>query len=73
VIQNRRQKVFNTGALQFCVGLDIIKLSKIPPIDSVSRFNLGGLEHCLGGLSPPNLPRDDGTGVIASTMAFRCL
>jgi len=55
-IQNHRQKVFNRGALQFCGGIcvcaggpDIIKLSKIPLIYSVSRFNLGGLELCLGG------------------------
>ena len=59
--QNRRQKVFNRGALQFCGGvrlcggLDIIKLTKTPLIYSVSRFN-------LGGLSPPKPPRDDGTG-----------
>jgi len=43
-------------------GLDIIKLTKTPLIYSVSRFNLGGLELCLGGISPPKPPRGDGTG-----------
>jgi len=37
-------------------GLDIIKLTKILLIYSVSRFNLGGLKLCLGGLSPPKPP-----------------
>jgi len=41
-VQNRRQKVFSRGALQFCRGLDIMKLTKTPLIYSVSRFNLGG-------------------------------
>jgi len=55
VIQNHRQKVFNRGALQFCGGalrlcggVDIIKLSKIPLIYSVSRFNLVGLGVLFG-------------------------
>jgi len=62
------------GDLRLCVGLDIIKLSKIPLICSVSRFNLRGLGTLFGGrLSPPQPPRGDGTGVIASTVAFRCL
>ena len=67
--QNRRQKVFNRGlrssAGGLCVcfgGPDIIKLSKTPLTYSVSRFNLGGLKFCLGGLIPPNPPRGDGTG-----------
>ena len=30
-------------------GLDIINLTKTQLIYSVSRFNLGGLELCLGG------------------------
>jgi len=56
-----------------CGGLNIIKLSKIPLIYSVSRFNLGGLGALFRGeLSPPQPPRGDGTGVIASTMVFRC-
>jgi len=32
-------------------GLDIVKIDKAPLISSVSYFNLGSLEHCLGGLS----------------------
>jgi len=61
-IQNRRQKVFNRGALQlcgglcFCGGLTFQKLTKTPLIYSVSSFNLGSLELCLGGLSPPKPP-----------------
>jgi len=58
--QNRRQKVFNRGALQFCDGalrlcgiLKIVKLTKTPLIYSVSRFNLGGLGALFGGLNPP--------------------
>jgi len=67
-MQNRHQKVcrtvarkvFNRGAWQLCGGAWHYK--KIPLIYSVSRFNLGGLELCLGGLSPPNPPpwRRDG-------------
>ena len=64
----------SAGGICVCAGgLYIIKLSKIPLIYSVSRFTLGGLELCLGGLSPPQPPRCDGTGVIASAVAFRCL
>ena len=38
---------FRTIAKKFSIGvLDIIKLSKIPLIYSVSRFNLGGLKLC---------------------------
>jgi len=66
--QNRRQKVFNKGlcssAGELCVctgGLGIIKLTKIPLIYSVPRFNLGGLGALLGGLNPPKPPRGDGT------------
>ena len=60
--------------LYVCVGgLYIIKLSKIPLIYSVSLFILGGLELCLGGAKPTRAPRGDGTDVIASTVAFRCL
>jgi len=64
VEQNRRQKVFSRGlcssggALHLRGGLDIIKLTKIPLIFSVSRFNFGGLGDSLGGISPPG----DGTG-----------
>jgi len=70
--QNRRQKVFNRRALQFCGGLflcawglDIIKLTKTPLIYSVSRFNLGCLGLCSGELSPPKPPRGDGAGLTS--------
>ena len=49
-------------------GLDIIKLTKTQLIYSVSRFNLGGLELCLGRLSPPKLPRGDGTDYVAGVI-----
>jgi len=40
----------SAGELFVCAeGLDIIKLTKTPLIYSVSRFNLGSLELCLGG------------------------
>jgi len=42
-------------------GLDIEKLIKPPMIYSVSYFDLEGLSTFLGGLSPPKLPRGDGT------------
>ena len=62
--QNRRQKIFNRGALQFCGGrfalvrggLEVIKLSKIPLLYSVSRFNLGGLGALFGGAKPTKAP-----------------
>ena len=54
--QNRCQKDFNRGALQFCGGIDIIKLTNTPLIYSVSRFNSGGLGVLFGGLSPPKPP-----------------
>jgi len=60
--QNRRQKVFNWAALQFCGeafhlcgGLVTIKLTKTPLIYSVSRFNLG-VWSFVRGLSPPKTP-----------------
>jgi len=43
-------------------GLNIIKLSKIALIYSVSSFNLGGLGSLFGGIGPPKPPRGDGTG-----------
>ena len=64
----------SAGEICVCAGwLDIIKLSKIPLIYSVSRFNLGGLGALFGGDKPTTAPRGDGTGVIASTVEFRCL
>jgi len=50
------------GALRLCGGgLDIIKLIKIPPIYSVSRFNLRGFEALFGGSKHTKAPRGDGT------------
>jgi len=53
--QNRRQKVFNGGALRLCEGplhlcggLDIVKLTKTPLICSVSSFNLGAWSFVWG-------------------------
>jgi len=40
-----------SGGFAFVRGVDIIKLIKTPLIYSVSRFNLGGLELCLWGLT----------------------
>jgi len=59
-MQNRRQNIFNRGALQFCRGLDI-KLNTTPLIYSVSHFNLGGLGPLFGGTKPTKDPRRDGT------------
>ena len=48
LIQNRRQNVFNRGALRYCGGalglcggLDILKIEKKQLIYSASYFNLG--------------------------------
>jgi len=46
-------------------GIDILKLTKTLLICSVSYFNVGGLEYCLGGLSP--LSRQTGWQSSAST------
>jgi len=40
-------------------------LTKTPLIYSVSRFSFGGLEPCLGRLSPPKPPRGDGIALVA--------
>jgi len=53
------------GTLSSCRGAWHSNFTKIPPNYSVSYFNLGSLELCLGGLSPPKHPRGDGTGVIS--------
>jgi len=63
-IQNRRQKVFNRGVLQFCGGLEIIRLTKTPHVDSVSRFNLGWLGTLFGGAKPTKPRSGDGTAYI---------
>jgi len=44
------------GGFAFVQGGLALWNSKIPLIYSVSRFNFGGLELWLGGLSPPNPP-----------------
>jgi len=70
--QNRRQKVSDWGALQFC-GEDFRlsggawhhKINQSSTYLSVSRFNLGVLGALFGGLSPPKPPRGDGTGCAA--------
>jgi len=59
--QNRRQKVFNGGLYVCAGGLGIRKFEKNSTIHSVSYFNFGGLEFCLGGISPTNSPCGDGT------------
>ena len=54
----------SAGGLCGCAGvLDVIKLTKISPIYSVSRFNLGGLGALFGGTKRTKAPRGDGTGV----------
>jgi len=61
-IQNRCQKVFYRGVwnsaegICLCGGLDIIKLTKILLIYSVSHYNSGVLEFFWGGLNPPKPP-----------------
>jgi len=54
-VQNRRQKVFNRGALRFCGGvwvcaggLDALKIDKTQLIYSVSCFNLGSWSFVWG-------------------------
>ena len=40
----------------------IVKIDETLMIYSVSYFNLGGLEHCFGGVAHQHLPRGDRTG-----------
>jgi len=47
---------FLRGSFGLCGGLDTPKIDKISTDNSVSCFNLGGLELCLGGLSPQKSP-----------------
>ena len=51
-------------------GLEIIKLTETPLIHSVSRFKLGGLELCLGGLNPPKPPVATGQVIQCITISF---
>jgi len=69
LLPNRRQKVFNMGALQFWVGALCLrwgawhyKIYQTPLIYSVSRFNLGGLRALFGRLNPSKLPVATGLG-----------
>ena len=61
--QNRRQKVFNKGALRLCGGIDIQKLTKTPLIHSVSCFSLGGLGSFFGGAKLIEAPGPVATGL----------
>ena len=55
-------------------GLHVLtlNLTKIPLVYSASYFNLGVLELCLGGLSPPKPPGGDGTA-SATSLSKECL
>jgi len=57
LMQNRRQKVFNSGALPLCRGASHSEnLIKVPLIYSVSYFNFGGIGYLFGRVSPPKPP-----------------
>jgi len=58
----------SVGGFAFCGGLGIIKLTKTPLIYSVSRFNLGGVELCLGEAKPTKAHM--GTGLQQSHYKF---
>ena len=62
--QNRRQKFVNRGALRLCGRALHSNLTKILLTYSVSCFNLGGFELCLGGLSPPKSPVATGLYIL---------
>jgi len=59
--QNRRQEVFNWGALRFCGrdlrscggGLDILKFDKNSTDLLCFMFQFGGIGDLFGGLSSP--------------------
>jgi len=53
---------FLQGGFTFLQGGLIFKFDKIPLTYTVSYFNLGDLELCSRGLSPPKPTRGDGTG-----------
>ena len=60
--QNRGQKFVNTGALRSCRGGVDIQIWQNFRWFIVFQISIwGGLKLCLGGLSPPKLPRGDGT------------
>ena len=54
--QNRRQKVFNRGALSFYGGSDILNIDNNSTDYSVSPFNLGELGTLFGGVAPTKTP-----------------
>jgi len=58
--QNRRQKVFNRGALRVCGGLDIIKLIKLHWF-IVFHVSIWGVEALFGEAKPTKAPRGDRT------------
>ena len=76
---NRRQKVFNRGALRFfgglCIyagGLVILKIEKKLHWSIVFHVSTwGGLELCLGGLSPPKPPVATGLSLARLTTLSR--
>jgi len=60
--QNRRQKVFNRGALRFCGGAWHSKNWQNLNWFTVFHVTIwGGLELCLGGAKPQKPSRSDGT------------
>jgi len=64
---------FQSGVFAFVRGAWHYKIIKTPLIYSVSRFHLGGLELCLGGLSPPKSSRGDRTEAELSQVTPRKL
>ena len=64
---------FSIGGLCVCTGgLDIMKLTNTPLIYSISRFSLGGLEFCLGRLSPPKPSRGGGSAWEYAKDIYTC-
>ena len=55
---------FSIGELCVCAGgLDILKIDKNSTY-SISRFNLGGLEFCLGAKSTKTTPVATGLSIL---------
>jgi len=50
--------------------LDILKIDKSQLIYSVSSFNLGDLETCFEGLSPPKPPVVTGLNIVKYDLAL---